>query len=256
MESKAMNIFDSLIPTTNGTASMKGASLSLEPENLEFASLMGQSMQVQEGELINALPIVAEMKNKDLPASNVSLNNFSPMIADTELLLLSGKNKEMSLVNLNQEENSEIVENLLQSKSADKKQAITINVDDSVKLSTPKTVLNQSRSELLPGMSDVDFQKDPHRQLTAYLKNLNAKEVLINDKLQPEKTGAESVVSLLGSEQMERFARSNIKRAGVENRGTFSIVNQSQQVSGETASPIGDMMKKLSPSRLNCLRAF
>ncbi len=32
MESKAMNIFDSLIPATNGTASMKGASLSIEPE--------------------------------------------------------------------------------------------------------------------------------------------------------------------------------------------------------------------------------
>ena len=271
MESKAMNIFDSLIPTTNGTASMKGASLSLEPENLEFASLMGQSMQVQEGELIEALPnqkimnftiagaddadqalqVFAGMKNKDLPASNVSLNKYSPMIADTELLLFPTENKEKPLVNFNQEENSKIVENLLQSKSADKKQAITINVDDSVKLSTPKTVLNQSRSELLPGMSDVDFQKDPHRQLTAYLKNLNAKEVLINDKQQPEKTGAESVVPLLGSAQLESFVRSIIKRTSVESQDIKVNSEVNKEVSKEIVSPAGekiltngDMMKK------------
>ena len=265
MESKAMNIFDSLIPATNGTASMKGASLSIEPENLEFAFLMGQSIQVQEGELIEAIPnqkimnlfidsadgaddvvqdFAGKMKKNDLMAGNQQFGHVTQGAMDSKLLLFPAENKEMSLGNFRQEEDSEIVENLLQSKSADKKQAITINVDDSVKLSTPKTVLNQSRSELLPGLSDVDFQKDPHRQLTAYLKNLNAKEVLINDKLQPEKTGTESVVPLLGSDQMESFVRSNIKRAGVENRGTFSIVNQSQQVSGETALPIGDMMKK------------
>ena len=217
-------------------------------------------MQVQEGERIEALPnqkiinsfidgaddadqalqVFAEMKNKDLPASNVSLNKFPPMIADTELLLLSAKNKEMSLVNLNQEENSEIVENLLQSKSADKKQAITINVDDSVKLSTPKTVLNQSRSELLPGMSDVDFQKDPHRQLTAYLKNLNAKEVLINDKQQPEKTGAESVVPLLGSAQLESFVRSIIKRTSVESQDIKVNSEVNKEVSKEIVSPAGE----------------
>ncbi|MCH7948089.1 MAG: flagellar hook-length control protein FliK [candidate division Zixibacteria bacterium] len=275
MESKAMNIFDSLIPTTNGTASMKGASLSLEPENLEFASLMGQSMQVQEGELIEALPnqkimnftiagaddadqalqVFAGMKNKDLPAANVLSNKFAPSTADTELLLLSGNNKEMSLVNLNQEENSEIVENILRLKPVNKNHAITINVNnsnnDSLKLFSPKAVVNRSQSELLPGLSDIDFQKDPHRQLTAHLKNLNAKEVLINDKLQPEKTGTESVFSLLGSEQIESFVRSNIKRASVENRGSASNVNESKQVSEEQAIPVGekkltngDMMKK------------
>ncbi len=307
MESKAMNIFDSLIPATNGTASMKGASLSIEPENLEFASLMGHSMQVQEGELISKLPnqenlnffvdgaddadnavqvfagnkerIFTGMENNDLPAGNVRSNKFAQLTAETELLLFPTKNKlfvgnvrsnefaqltadtelllfptenkEMPLVNFSQEEDSEIVENLLQSKSGDKKQAIAIKVDDSVKLSTPKTVLNQSRSELLPGLSDVDFQKDPHRQLTAYLKNLNAKEVLITDKLQPEKTGTESVVPLLESDQMQSFVRSNIKRGSVENRGTVSNVNESVQASGETALPggeknltNGDMMKK------------
>lgn len=271
MESKAMNIFDSLIPATNGTASMKGASLSLESENLEFASLMGQSMQVQEGELIKALPnqkimnftidgaddadqalqVFAEMKNKDLPAGNVSLNKFPPMIADTELLLFPTENKEKPLVNFNQEENSKIVENILQSKPGEKRQVVTINVDDSVMLSSPKTALKPVPSELLPGLSEIDFQKDPHRQLTAHLKNLNAKEVVINDKLQPEKTGTESVVPLLGSAQVESFVRSIIKRTGVEPQDITLNSKANKEVSKEIVLPAreknltnGDMMKK------------
>ena len=279
MESKAMNIFDSLIPATNGTASLKGASLSIEPGNLEFAFLMGQSMHVQETGLIQALPnleninffvdgaddvdnafkvfagkneqIIAGMENNNFPAGNVRSNKLVQLTANTELLPFATKNKEMPLVNFNQEENLEIVENLLPSKSADKKQAITINADDSVKLSFPKTAFSQTRSELLSGLSDVDFQKDPHRQLTTYLKNLNAKEVLINDKQQPEKTGTESVVPLLERDQMKRFERSNIKRASVENRGTVSIVKESDKVSREIVLPVaeenltsGDMMKK------------
>ena len=271
MDSKAMNIFDSLIPATNGTASMKGASLSLESENLEFASLMGQSMQVQEGELIEALPnqkimnftiagaddadqalqVFAGMKNKDLPAANVLSNKFAPTTADTELLLFPTENKEKPLVNFNQEENSKIVENLLQSKPGEKRQVVTINVDDSVMLSSPKTALKPVQSELLPGLSDVDFQKDPHRQLTAYLKNLNAKEVLINDKQQPEKTGAESVVPLLGSAQLESFVRSIIKRTSVESQDIKVNSEVNKEVSKEIVLPAGekiltngDMMKK------------
>ncbi|MCH9023748.1 MAG: flagellar hook-length control protein FliK [candidate division Zixibacteria bacterium] len=283
-----MNIFDSLIPATSGTAPMKGASLSLETENLEFAFLMGQSMQVQEGELIQALPnqeimsftidgadvadgteridaaddavlvfagnnerIFAGMENKDLPAGIVRSNKFAQLTADTELLLFPTENKEMTLININQEEDSEIVENLLQSKSGDKKQAITIIADDSVKLSFPKASLNKTQSEPLPGLSDVDSQKDPHRQLTAYLKNLNAKEVLINDKLQPEKTVTESVVPLLESDQMESFVRSNIKKADAGNSAVVSISKESDKVSREIVLPVGeerlsngDMMKK------------
>lgn len=279
MESKAMNIFDSLRPATNGTASMKGASLSPELENSEFASLMGQSMQVQKGELIQALPnqeimnfiidgaddadnpilsftgnderIFTGMESKDLPAGVFRSNKFAQLTADTELPLFATEKKGIPLVNLSQAEDSEIIENLLQTKSEDKKQAITIKVDDSVKLSTPKTSLNPAQSELLPGLSDVDFQKDSHRQLNSILRDLNAKEVLINDKLQPEKAAPKSVVPLLGSDQLESLVRSNIKRASVDNRGSFSIVNESKQVSKETALPVseenlinGETMKK------------
>lgn len=271
-----MNIFDFLTPAANGLTNFNGASIASETENLEFAFLMGQSMQVQEGDLIQSLPkqekmnffvvspddavqvlagnnerIFAGMENKDLPAGIVRTNKFAQLTADTELLLFPTDNKEMTLIKFNQEEDSEIVENLLQSKPGDKKQAITIIADDSVKLSSTKAILNQTQSELLPGLPDVDSQKNPHRQLTAYLKNLNAKEVLITDKLQPEKTVTESVVPLLESDQMESFIRSNIKKANAGNSDVVAISKESDKVSREIVLPVGeeslssgDMMKK------------
>lgn len=272
MESKAMNIFDSLITATSETASIKGASLSVETENPEFALLIGQSMQVEEAGLMNFtvdgaedadIPeqifgennkrIFAKIENVELPDGNATTTKFGQLTAETGSLLTTVENKEtpLSLDKLNQKDNSELIENLLQSRTVEKKLTVTINSDDNVKPSSSNTALNPAKLELQPGLPEFDYQKDSHRQLDAILKDLNAKEVQIGNKLQPEKTGAESVAPLLGSDQLESFVRSNIKRASVENRATVLDVKDSQQGSEKAAPPIieknlttGELMKK------------
>jgi flagellar hook-length control protein FliK len=226
VELKAMNIFDVQTPAATEQSSMKGASLSSEAENPQFAFLMGQSLQLPGGELPEAL-------------SHQELMNITVDVPDSDIQLSAEVQKEGL--------KTESEENQIQPQIGNIKRNVAVNIDNSPQLPLQKNmIVDKTPSQLDKSVElsarnpELELQGSPHKELTDYLEALNAKEIRIVSRQQMAKVSSEPVMPVIENAQVANLVRSNIRRTNAEHQTNLSKLAEGEIVTEEHVIPVAE----------------